>query len=94
MNENLKRKLLLSLATMTTVSSMCSASVFAFGVHADGYKDYISNVQNESGYQDWYNNTWNNKEEFDSGKVILTPGKTEKDLNFAWYSKVAGDTTS
>lgn len=90
MNENLKRKLLLSLATMTTVSSMCSASVFAFGVHEGGYKDYISNVQNESGYQDWYNNTWNNKEEFDSGKVILTPGKTEKDLNFAWYSKVAG----
>ena len=71
MNENLKRKLLLSLATMTTVSSMCSASVFAFGVHEGGYKDYISNVQNESGYQDWYNNTWNNKEEFDSGKVIL-----------------------
>ena len=90
MNENLKRKLLLSLATMTTVSSMCSASVFAFGVHEGGYKEYISNVQNESGYQDWYNNTWNNKEEFDSGKVILTPGKTEKDLNFAWYSKVAG----
>ena len=23
----------------------------------------------------------------DSGKIVLTPGATEKDLNFCWYSK-------
>ena len=26
----------------------------------------------------------------DSGKIVLTPGATEKDLNFCWYSKTKG----
>ena len=30
------------------------------------------------------------QEETDSGKVLLTPGSTEKDLNFSWYSMKKG----
>ena len=36
-----------------------------------------------SEYQTW-------KESIDSGKIVLTPGAAEKDLNFCWYSKTKG----
>ncbi|MCI5731384.1 MAG: metallophosphoesterase family protein, partial [Eubacterium sp.] len=38
----------------------------------------------------WKENTWTGKESNDSGKIVLTPGATEKDLNFAWYSLTKG----
>ena len=39
-----------------------------------------------SEYQTWKDSTWTGKESIDSGKIVLTPGATEKDLNFCWYS--------
>ncbi|MCR5690903.1 MAG: fibronectin type III domain-containing protein [Eubacterium sp.] len=60
----------------------------------------ISDTQNISDYNTWKNTVWNITDEegnlkregqaYDSGKVILTPGKTEKDLGFAWYSESKG----
>lgn len=41
-------------------------------------------------YQTWKENTWTGKESIDSGKIVLTPGATEKDLNFCWYSVEKG----
>lgn len=43
-----------------------------------------------SEYQTWKDSTWTGKESIDSGKIVLTPGATEKDLNFCWYSKTKG----
>ena len=41
----------------------------------------------DSGFASWNKSTWKGKEANDSGKIMLTPGETEDDLNFAWYSK-------
>ena len=43
-----------------------------------------------SEYQTWKDSTWTGKESIDSGKIVLTPGATEKDLNFCWYSITKG----
>ncbi|HAY03351.1 MAG TPA: hypothetical protein DCX57_02975 [Lachnospiraceae bacterium] len=43
-----------------------------------------------SEYQTWKDSTWTGKESIDSGKIVLTPGAAEKDLNFCWYSKTKG----
>ncbi len=43
-----------------------------------------------SEYQTWKDSTWTGKESIDSGKIVLTPGATEKDLNFAGIPKQKG----
>lgn len=90
MKKNVKKKILLSMATMTTVSSLCGSAAFAFGVHTGG-NTWNNELPANSAYQNWYNESWNNQAEQDSGKIILTPGKTEKDINFAWYSEAKGN---
>lgn len=40
-------------------------------------------------FQSWLNN-WQGKASTDTGKIVLTPGSTENDLNFAWYSQTIG----
>lgn len=49
-------------------------------------------IRNSEEYQTWYEAQWNDQEtgEMDTGRVILTPGKNEKSLNFAWYSEEKG----
>lgn len=51
-----------------------------FRTETDSSADFIS----------WRSNIWDAGESADSGKIALTPGKTEKDLNFAWYSQTKG----
>lgn len=40
-------------------------------------------------FQSWLENEWSGAGS-DSGEIALTPGSTESDLNFAWYSKTLG----
>lgn len=50
----------------------------------------LKDTQAISDYQTWKTDTWTGKESVDSSKIILTPGKRETDLNFAWYSMNKG----
>ena len=50
----------------------------------------IADTKAVSDYQTWKESTWTGKESIDSGKIVLTPGATEKDLNFCWYSQEKG----
>ena len=61
----------------------------------------FTDTQNISDYATWKDNIWNKKddqgnltgegESYDSSRIILTPGKTAKDLGFAWYSQKKGE---
>ena len=90
----MKKNMLLSLAVVTTVSMVGNIQVQAFGEYGQG--DGTSKLNNgltaTQDYKTWYNTKWNGQEtgEMDSGKVVLTPGKNEKSLNFTWYSKEKG----
>lgn len=89
-----KRKLAISLAVTTAISILSTMPVMAFGEYDKGDGSSILNnkYESEEEYKNWYDNSWNNQDngEKDSGKIILTPGKTPKDLNFAWYSETKG----
>ena len=90
------RALALAMATTATLNPM---NALAYGETNDK-STLISDTQNISDYNTWKNTVWNITDEegnlkregqaYDSGKVILTPGKTEKDLGFAWYSESKG----
>lgn len=48
--------------------------------------------QGDADYVNWKTNSWTDNEDgaLDSGKIMLTPGKTQSDMNMAWYSKTKG----
>ena len=89
-----KRKLVFSLAGLLTISSLSILSVKADYVYStkDGAQILNDGIRNSEEYQTWYEAQWNDQEtgEMDTGRVILTPGKNEKSLNFAWYSEEKG----
>lgn len=94
MKQKVKKNMLLSLAVVTTVSMVGNTQVQAFGEYGqgDGTNKLNSGLTATQDYQTWYNEKWNGQEtgEMDSGKVVLTPGKNERSLNFAWYSEEKG----
>lgn len=94
MKQNSKKKVFLSLAVATTVSMLGNTPVQAFGEYdkGDGTSKLNSGLVETQDYQTWYNTQWNNQEngEMDSAKIVLTPGKNERSLNFAWYSEKKG----
>lgn len=94
MKQKTKKNMLLSLAVVTTVSMVGNTQVKAFGEYGqgDGTNKLNSSLTATEDYQTWYNTQWNQQEkgEMDSGKVVLTPGKNERSLNFAWYSEEKG----
>ena len=94
MKQKSKKKMLLSLAVVTTVSMIGNPQVQALGEYGqgDGTNKLNSGLTATQDYQTWYNTKWNQHEsgEMDSGKVVLTPGKDERSLNFAWYSEEKG----
>lgn len=73
----------LSLAAVTMVSMIGSTQVQAFGEYGqgDGTDKLNSGLTATQEYQKWYDTKWNHQEsgEMDSGKIVLTPGKDEKD---------------
>ena len=97
MNENLKKRIIVSLATVSAFSSLAMVLLSAYGEYQgnDGTQKLNNGLTSTSDYNDWYNNQWNNQEsgEMDTGKIVLTPGAKATDLNFAWYSEETGTPT-
>ena len=97
MNENLKKSIIVSLATVSAFSSLAMVPLSAYGEYQgnDGTQKLNNGLTSTSDYNDWYNNQWNNQEsgEMDTGKIVLTPGAKATDLNFAWYSEETGTPT-
>lgn len=85
------RKNLKKIAAMTMAAAMIGAvavpQAFGYG-ETSQTSTLLADTQGTSAYQTWNTTTWTN-EKGNSGKIILTPGATEKDLNFAWYSESA-----
>lgn len=89
-------------ATMavTVAATSTPVNVFAYG-ETSASSTLFSDTQNISDYATWKDNVWNKKddqgnltgegESYDSSRIILTPGKTAKDLGFAWYSLEKGE---
>lgn len=71
------------------VFSLNSIQAGAYGETTES-STLVSDTKAVSDYQEWKENTWTGKESNDSAKIVLTPGATEKDLNFAWYSLEKG----
>ena len=94
MKENLKKRIIVSLATVSAFSSLAMVPLSAYGEYQgnDGTQKLNNGLTSTSDYNDWYNNQWNNQEsgEMDTGKIVLTPGAKATDLNFAWYSEETG----
>ena len=94
MNENLKKRIIVSLATVSAFSSLAMVPLSAYGEYQgnDGTQKLNNGLTSTSDYNDWHNNQWNNQEsgEMDTGKIVLTPGAKATDLNFAWYSEETG----
>lgn len=87
--KNLVRKAtcLAMLATMTL--SYTQVNAFAYGEYQSA--STAAQTDGSSEFQSWRDNIWHTEGNYDnSAKIALTPGKTEKDLNFSWYSKEKG----
>ena len=85
---------------VTVAATSTPVNVFAYG-ETSASSTLFSDTQNISDYATWKDNVWNKKddqgnltgegESYDSSRIILTPGKTAKDLGFAWYSQKKGE---
>ena len=85
---------------VTVAATSTSVNVFAYG-ETSASSTLFSDTQNISDYTTWKDTVWNKKddqgnltgegESYDSSRIILTPGKTAKDLGFAWYSQKKGE---
>lgn len=85
---------------VTVAATSAPVNVFAYG-ETSASSTLFTDTQNISDYATWKDNIWNKKddqgnltgegESYDSSRIILTPGKTAKDLGFAWYSLEKGE---
>ncbi len=85
---------------VTVAATSAPVNVFAYG-ETSASSTLFTDTQNISDYATWKDNVWNKKddqgnltgegESYDSSRIILTPGKTAKDLGFAWYSQKKGE---
>lgn len=86
----IRKKLLKKAACLMAVAAV---AVTGLGTVAYGYGEYqagstASQTDGSNEFLTWRDNVWRTAGNYDdSAKVALTPGKTEKDLNFAWYSE-------
>ena len=88
-------------AAMAVTVAATSAPVNVFAYETSASSTLFTDTQNISDYATWKDNIWNKKddqgnltgegESYDSSRIILTPGKTAKDLGFAWYSQKKGE---
>ena len=91
---NAKRLVAASLALGLTASAVfspaLSASAASYGGEVDvSTSTFKADTDASEDFQTWLSEIWAT-EKADSGKIALTPGETETDLNFAWYSETAG----
>lgn len=85
---------------VTVAATSTPVNVFTYG-ETSASSTLFSDTQNISDYTTWKDTVWNKKddqgnltgegESYDSSRIILTPGKTAKDLGFAWYSQKKGE---
>lgn len=85
---------------VTVAATSTPVNVFAYG-ETSASSTLFSDTQNISDYTTWKDTVWNKKddqgnltgegESYDSSRIILTPGKTAKDMGFAWYSQKKGE---
>lgn len=85
---------------VTVAATSTPVNVFAYG-ETSASSTLFSDTQNISDYTTWKDTVWNKKddqgnltgegESYDSSRIILTPGKTAKDLGFACYSQKKGE---
>ena len=85
---------------VTVAATSAPVNVFGYG-ETSASSTLFTDTQNISDYATWKDNVWNKKddqgnltgegESYDSSRIILTPGKTAKDLGFAWYSQKKGE---
>lgn len=84
--------LAMGLAAVTAFTPVLSASAAEknYGGEVDvSTSTFKSDTDNSEAFQTWRDNIWVT-EKADSARIALTPGETERDLNFAWYSETAG----
>ncbi len=91
-----KSKNLLRRAAAITAASLMAATIipsaaFGYGEMNVGDSTFKTDTDSSQAYTTWRSNVWNASESADSGKVTLTPGADENDLNFAWYSETKGN---
>ena len=85
---------------VTVAATSTPVNVFAYG-ETSASSTLFSDTQNISDYTTWKDTVWNKKddqgnltgegESYDSSRIVLTPGKTARDLGFAWYSQKKGE---
>ena len=85
---------------VTVAATSAPVNVFAYG-ETSASSTLFTDTQNISDYATWKDNIWHKNddqgtltgegESYDSSRIILTPGKTAKDLGFAWYSQKKGE---
>ena len=89
-NKLLAASLAMGLVVSTMFTPVLSASAAgskSYGGEVDvSTSTFKADTDNSAAFQTWRDGVWST-EKADSGKIALTPGKTEKDLNFAWYSE-------
>ena len=87
------KKLAKRVTTFAAVSALAVSSLpmtaLAYGEYDVSKSTFKSDTDKSTEFQTWRDTIWSSAKS-DSGKIALTPGKTEKDLNFAWYSKNKG----
>lgn len=86
-NKKIARKLAAIAAVSALTVSSLTTTAFAYGEVDAGASTFSKDTDNSTAFQTWRENVWNAGQSADTGKIALTPGRTEKDLNFAWYSE-------
>ena len=89
MKKNFLRKATCLAMLVTMTLSYTQVNAFAYGEYQSA--STAAQTGGSSEFQSWRDNIWHTEGNYDnSAKIALTPGKTEKDLNFSWYSKDKG----
>lgn len=86
-NKNVFKKVAAMTMAAAVISSLAIPNVYGYG-EVTGSSTLIADTQGTGAYQTWKTTEWETVRN-NSGNIILTPGKTQKDLNFAWYSASA-----
>lgn len=86
----MKKKRVIAVAAAAVLSlSMLPNQVFGYG-ETTSPSTLFTDTNGVGDYTTWKNSIWTGLESIDTSKIVLTPGATEKDLNFAWYSISSG----
>ena len=66
------------------------AAALALSSAAPAFASFAGDTQGGSAYQSWKSTHWTAENAANSGRLAIAPGKTETDLNFAWYAQQKG----